>query len=88
MKNTITSAIWLLLLPALTVWFVGCTQTIVQKPDGTRLKINTLLMTSGLESLYYDPNGFFEVGKYKGIPSDVELEYDPLTNSFKAKASK
>ena len=67
----------------------GCTQVIIEKEYNAtdfkqRLKINSFLMTSGLESLYYDPNnGFFEVGKYKGVPADVELEYDPLTHSFK-----
>jgi archaeosine-15-forming tRNA-guanine transglycosylase len=39
MKNLTISLIWLLLLPALTVWFVGCSQTIYDRitinPDGT-----------------------------------------------------
>jgi hypothetical protein len=39
MKNLLISAIWLLFLPALTVWFVGCSQTIYDRitinPDGT-----------------------------------------------------
>lgn len=58
----------------------GCTQVIIE-PD--RFKVNTFLMTSGLETLYYDPNGFFEVGKYKGVPSNIELVYDPLTGEIK-----
>ena len=60
---------------------MGCTQVDLT-PD--RLKINTFLMTSGLESLTYDPNGVFSVGKYQGIPAEIELEYNPLTNTYKA----
>ena len=57
----------------------GCTQVDLT-PD--RLKINTFLMTSGLESLTYDPNGVFSVGKYQGIPSEITLKYNPLTNTY------
>ena len=57
----------------------GCTQVIIG-PD--RFQINTCLMTSGLESLYFDPNGIFEVGKYTGIPAEVTLKFNPLTNTY------
>ena len=72
----------LLLTLALAVLLTGCTQVILTKD---RLKINTFLKETEFDSAYFDPNGFFQVDKYKGIPSDIELEYDPLTNSFKIK---
>jgi hypothetical protein len=88
MKRLLISAIWLL-LPAMTLCFVSsCVQLIDERPDGSILKVNSLFNSTSFDGLYRDPNGFLEVGKYKGVPSDVELEYDPLTNSFKAKASK
>lgn len=62
----------------------GCKQVIVEDTEhGQRCKINTFLMSSEFDNFYYDPNGIFEVGRYKGIPAEVELEYDPLTRSFK-----
>jgi hypothetical protein len=70
------------------LWMAGCTQTIIQRPDGSILKINTLLMTSGLESLYYDPDGHFEVGKYKGVPSDVKFKYNPITGMMEVVTEK
>ena len=36
----------------------------------------------------FSAGGIFEVSKYKGIPSDVEIVYDPLTKSFKFVAKK
>ena len=74
----------LLLTLALALLLTGCTQVILTKD---RLKINTFLKSAEFDTAYYDrdPNGFFEINKYKGIPSDIELEYDPLTNSFKIK---
>ncbi len=63
----------------------GCTQIILEKDC---LKINTFLKSVEFDGFYYDPNdGFFEVNKYTGIPSNIELEYDPLTRSFKIKAT-
>jgi hypothetical protein len=78
MKTKITIALIcvMMLIP-------GCTQTIIDQTEyGARLKINTFLMTSGLESLYYDPDGIFEVGKYKGIPVDLRLKLNPLTGHY------
>ena len=63
----------------------GCTQVIIE-PD--RLKVNTFLKSTEFDTAYYDPDGIFEVSKYKGIPSDVEIVYDPLTKSFKFVAKK
>ena len=79
MKTILTTLLLLLL--------TGCVQVIHVKPDGTRLKINSFLNSASLNGLYHDGE-FFEVGKYKGIPSDIVLEYDPLTKSFKFKAEK
>jgi hypothetical protein len=63
----------------------GCTQIILEKD---RLQINTFLKSVEFDGFYYDPNnGFFEVDKYTGIPSNIELEYDPLTHSFKIKTA-
>ena len=61
----------------------GCVQVIHERPDGTKLKVNTLFKETFFEGGYYDPNGFMELSKYKGIPSDVELVYDPKTGTFK-----
>ena len=66
------------LLLILLLLLTGCTQTIIEKSDGTRLKINTVLMTSGLESLYFDDE-FFEVGGYHGITDKLEIRYNPFT---------
>ena len=70
-----------LALTCILLLSIGCTQVDLT-PE--RLKINTFLMTSGLESLIYDPNGVFSVGKYEGIPAEIQLEYNPLTNTYKA----
>jgi len=69
----------------LAAWLIGgCTQIVLEKD---RLKINTFLKSVEFDSFYYDPNdGFFQVDKYTGIPSNIELEYDPITRSFKIKA--
>jgi hypothetical protein len=61
-----------------TLWVVGCTQIIIE-PD--RLQINTFLTTSGLKGLYYDPNDFFEVRDYEGVPADIKLRYNPVTGT-------
>lgn len=72
------------LLIVAMLMFTGCVQLIVE-PD--RLQINSFLTTTGFEEFYYDPNGFFEVNKYRGIPSEFELEYNPLTNTYKLKSN-
>ena len=59
--------------------FPGCTQLIVE-PD--RFQVNTFLMTSGLDTLYFDPNGFLEVGKYSGIPANIKLKFNPFLNQY------
>jgi hypothetical protein len=88
MKYLLTTLIYLGLF-LLTIWAVGCVQIIHEKtPTGTRLKINTLFKEVTSDGLYYDPNGFMQVDDYTGIPSDIVLEYDPITNSFKFKAEK
>ncbi len=61
---------------------VGCTQVIVE-PD--RMQINAFLMSTGFETLYHEPNAIFEVNKYRTIPSDVELVFDPITRTVKVK---
>jgi hypothetical protein len=79
MKYLAITIIWLVLLPALTVGFVGCVQLIDRRPDGSELKINSLFNSTSFDGLYRDPNGFLEIGKYKGIPSDIEIQYNPYT---------
>ena len=60
--------------------FQGCTQLIVE-PD--RFQVNTFLMTSGLDTLYFDPNdGFLEVGKYNGVPANIMLKFNPFLNQY------
>ena len=70
-------------LLALLMMVPGCTQIILEKD---RLKINTFLKSTEFDTAYFDPNGFFEVHKYRGIPSNIELEYDPVEKAFKIKA--
>lgn len=85
MKNLIISIIWFA-VPVFTLFAVtcvmGCTQVILE-PD--RLQINAFLMSTGFENLYHEPNSIFEVNRYKTVPSDIELVYDPLTGRIKAK---
>jgi len=65
----------------LLLLLAGCTQIIIE-PD--RMQINTFLKSTEFDSFYYDPNdGHFEVGKYRAIPSNIELQYDPLTGKVK-----
>jgi hypothetical protein len=79
MKHILITAIWLL-LPALTVCFVSsCVQLIDRRQDGSELKINSIFSSTSFDGLYRDPDGFLEVGKYKGIPSDIEIQYNPYT---------
>jgi len=90
MKYIQIALIWAALLTMFCialVWLGGCTQVILEKD---KLKINTLFMTSGIDTLYYDPNGIFEVNKYISIPSDMELYFDPLTKKIvlRTKANK
>ncbi len=69
------------LLLATLLFLAGCTQIIVKKD---RLQINTFLQSTKFDSFYYDPNdGFFEVGDYQAIPSNIELQYDKLTGKVK-----
>lgn len=63
----------------LLILLAGCTQLILEKD---RMQINTFLKSTEFDSAYYDPNGFFEVNKYKGIPSDVKLKYNPVTGTW------
>ena len=81
MKHLLITLIWLLVF-FLAFWIAGCTQVIVE-PD--RLQINAFLMSTGFDNLYYDPNVLFEVNKYDSIPSDIELVFDPVTRTIKAK---
>jgi hypothetical protein len=85
--KTLLYEIILITLMALAVMTVmscgGCTQIILEKD---RLKINTFFKTTEFDTAYFDPEGFFQVEKYKGVPSNIEFEYDPLTKSFKIKA--
>ena len=84
MKHIITTLIYLGLF-LFTLWTVGCTQVIHTAKNGATLKVNTLFKSVWSDGAYYDPNGFFEIDGYKGIPSDIALEFDPLTKSFKFK---
>jgi hypothetical protein len=68
------------ILIILLILITGCVQVINEQHAGyKRLKINTFLTTSGFDTFVYDPNGFFGVGNYKGIPHDVKASYDIKT---------
>ena len=69
------------------LFLAGCVQIIVEKD---RLQINTFLKTVSFDEVVYDPNGTSEVKKYKGIPADIELEFNQLTGTWiiKTKAQK
>ncbi len=93
MKYSLIVLIWCFVGAIVCIWLIligGCVQVIHETtPTGTRLKVNTFLKSVFSDGFYYDPNdGFMEVDKYKGIPSDIVLEYDPLDNTFKFKAEK
>lgn len=92
MKKLLTTA--LLLLIALLIG--GCGQLEVKNTpvafEGTdevymesSLKINTIFMSKVLNSFHYFPAKELSGGGYKGIPADIQLEFDPLTRSFKIK---
>ena len=72
----------LLMLAALalaTAWMCeGCGQLIVDRTDGSRLKINTLFMSTGLDGLYHDAE-FTEIAGYKGVSDNLEIQYNPYT---------
>ena len=68
----------------LLLLLAGCTQIIDEKPDGSRLKINTFLNSTEFDKFVHDPNGL-QIDKYSGIPVDFEVYFDPLTKSLKAK---
>jgi hypothetical protein len=73
MKHLIT------ILALVTVWLAGCVQLIDERPDGSKLKINSLFNTAGFDGLYREPDGFLEINTYKGIPSNLEIQYNPYT---------
>ena len=77
MKTTLTLILILLL--------AGCTQIIIEKPDGTKLKANSLFKSIASDEAYWDGD-LFILSKFKSVPSDIELVYDPLTGRIKAKA--
>ena len=63
---------------------LGCTQVILTKDQ---LKINTFLKSTEFDNATFDASdGSFDVNKYKGLPSDVEVVYDPATHTFKFRA--
>ncbi len=64
----------------LLLLLAGRTQIIDEKPDGSRLKINTLFNSTEFDKFVHNPNGL-QIDKYRGIPVD----FDPLTRSLKAK---
>ena len=70
MKSILTLTLILLLS--------GCGQLIDERPDGSRLKINTFFMSTGFNGLYHDAE-FTEVNGYRGIPADMEFKYNPYT---------
>jgi hypothetical protein len=76
----ITITLIYLTLFLVTIWLVGCGQLIVDRPDGSRLKINTLFMSTGLDGLYHDAE-FTEVRGYEGLPADLKLRYNPVTGT-------
>ena len=78
MKHLLTTAIYLPLI--LLLMLAGCVQVIHERPDGTRLKVNTLFKSVFSDGFYYDPNdGFIEVDKYKGETDKIEFQYNPYT---------
>jgi len=76
MKKIITCII------AASLLFAGCSQLIHERPDGTRLKINTLFTLTGFDGLYNDPNGFLEINKYNGVPANIKFVFNPLLNQY------
>lgn len=56
----------------------GCAQLIVDRPDGSRLKINTLFMSTGLNGLYHDTD-FTQFEGVTGITDNIEVQYNPYT---------
>ena len=73
-----TLATLLLLLLTLTILVAGCGQLIVDRPDGSRLKINTLFMSTGLDGLYHDAE-FTEMRGWEGKAHDMKFKYNPYT---------
>jgi hypothetical protein len=84
MKQAIISLVLAVLLFLATLWFVGCVQ-IIKEPD--RLQINTFLKAVEFDRIVYDENDL-TIENYTGLPSNVELVYDPLTHTFKFIAKK
>jgi len=77
----ITGTIVGIVITMLIIALSGCTQVIIEMPDKS-VKINTLLNSVDFDSLVYEPNSL-QTGRYQSIPSDVEIVFDPLTNTYK-----
>ena len=73
MKHLLTTLIYVALF-----LLTGCVQVIHEKPDGTKLKINTLFKSVVSDGFYYDDE-FMQVDKYKGISDNLEIQYNPYT---------
>jgi len=71
----------IILMVVYGLFFSGCKQVIVEPG---RMQINTFLMNSELDGLYFDPNdGFFEASEYSGVPANIWFEFDPIFNRYK-----
>jgi hypothetical protein len=76
-----------IILIAFLSLITGCVQVINEQREGyRRLQINSFMTTSGFDTFVYDPNGFFGVGNYKGIPSDVKARYNLKTQQVEIEA--
>ena len=56
----------------------GCAQLVHERPDGSRLQINTLFKLTDFDGLYNDPEGFLEIRKYSGVPANIKFVFDPI----------
>ncbi len=79
MKNTLALLALLALLAPVLLW--GCVQIIHERPDGTKLKVNTLFKSVEFDRIAYEPNSV-TIENYEGIPSDVKLKYNPITGTW------
>ena len=67
-------------LTLLLLCLAGCVQFIDERPDGSKLKINSLFMSAELKGLYRDAE-FTEMRGYEGVPADLKLRYNAVTGT-------
>jgi len=78
MKPILTKIIYTILALSVVCCLAGCGQLIVDRPDGSRLKVNTLFMSTGLGGLYHDED-FTEIKDWQGKTDNIEFKYNPYT---------